>query len=250
MSNEQSNEQTNNDTNVDTKIESSAQDAQTNDASAPNWLWSDDVKGEGNKPSWFNEKTFKNISEQAKAYPELRKELGKRGKAPDAYNVELGDDYKDIKFKDDDPLLNWFKDYAKESNIPQDKFSEALKHWVDFNKDYSKNLTDKRQASIEDGLKSLGVNGQDTINNLETWITQTFDESYAERLKDLATDFDGIKLLINMRDKMTHQKIATKSEASKSYSPEDLRAMMRDERYTRDRDYQKTVDSLYSKKYS
>ncbi len=31
------------------------------------------VLGRGDKPEWFNEKTFKSVEEQAKAYPELRK---------------------------------------------------------------------------------------------------------------------------------------------------------------------------------
>lgn len=39
------------------------------------WFYDDKVKGDGMPPEWFNHKTFKNITEQARAYNEARKQI-------------------------------------------------------------------------------------------------------------------------------------------------------------------------------
>ena len=62
------------------------------------WMYDENTAGVGEKPEWFNEKTFKNVAEQAKSAVELRKALGERTGSPDEYAVDLkefGENYKD-----------------------------------------------------------------------------------------------------------------------------------------------------------
>ncbi|OQX93120.1 MAG: hypothetical protein B6I17_04160 [Tenericutes bacterium 4572_104] len=220
------------------------------------WFYDEDIKGEGEAPDWFNAKTFKTVTEQAKAQSELRKMLGdkkdlediykERQSIPEVYSADLGEGYENVKFKSDDPMLGWFNDFCKKSHIPQEKYNDALKWWVDS----SREQQSKNQNKTEDALKSLGTTGKQQLDELSAWADNTFGEEKATKYKKLIKDVDGINFMKDIRERLTSNSIPTQNQQTVNVPPpHELREMMKDPKYLQDKDYRRHVDDMYQKRY-
>lgn len=169
------------------------------------WLYAEGVAGEGEKPEWFNDKTFKTVTEQAKAAIELRKALGERTGSPDKYSLELGDEYKDFKFNEEDTLFKFWEGFAKEAKLPQDMFNKGLTTWID----YIKSLEQERGENFKKSIEGLGAGSDKTLEQIQTWFTNNFPEHSFDNFKMLMQTPEDIKMVLAMKDKMQGSPIST-----------------------------------------
>lgn len=222
----------------------------------------DDEKAE--RPEYIKEKFWDpekgEIRGEAlsKAYDDLEKKLGNNNKAPDEYKVDLDDDAKKIFHEEDaekDPLLNWFKDYAKENNFSQEMFNEALNGFAEKSAEFLKQ-TEVPEINREEEVGKLGKNAEAIIENQTQFLSQLYkqgrvDEGQVQELMILTETADGIKALQALRAHYGEQQsIPMNLNAGGGVKTADeLRAMQADPKYGNDPEYTSTVDKEYEKKY-
>jgi hypothetical protein len=170
------------------------------------WYYAEGIPGTGEKPDWFNNKTFKTIEEQAKASLELRKALGERTAAPEKYEINLGEDYKDFKFNQEDQLYKFWEDFSKEAKLPQELFSKGLQAWAD----YIKGMENERGETFKKSIDELGIGYDETLNKIENWFKNNFPKQSFESFKLLLQTPDDINMVLAMKDKMQSSQITTK----------------------------------------
>lgn len=100
--------------------------ANSDSGNSNNWYWDDGVPGQGAKPEWFNDGTFKTVSEQAKQQISLRKKLSSFDGAPkDGYKIELPEDEYEV--FTDSPKYKALEEVARNHNIGNKLFNELVK---------------------------------------------------------------------------------------------------------------------------
>ena len=101
------------------------------EGSIEEWFWvnNDDtqIPGKGEPPSWYNNKTFKSVEEQAKAHPELRKLYNDKLKglsgAPEGdYTYDYPEDFveKGYEYDTSNPYYQDFLDLARNNGVSQE----------------------------------------------------------------------------------------------------------------------------------
>ena len=136
------------------------------------WFYSSqdgsEVMGKGDMPEWFNNKTFKSVEEQAKAYPELRKLYnnklkGMSGAPEDGYQYEMPEEYaaKDWKYNTEDPGYQDFLHVARDNGLSQELVNEFTDMLVE-NTNRQQELTEtRRQESMDNEINRLSVGDTD-----------------------------------------------------------------------------------------
>lgn len=207
---------------------------------------------------WDAEKGEPRLESMAKAYGDLEKKLGSKGKAPDEYKVEISDDLKSIFHEenaDKDPMLAWFKDYAKANNFTQEQFNEALegfgKSATEFLKESAISPPDPKEE-----LGKLGKNGQAIVDNQVEFLSGLFkrgelNEDQMQEILILTETAAGVKALQAIRSHYGEkQNIPMNLNPGGGIkSADELRAMQADKKYGTDPEYTKMVDAEYEKKY-
>lgn len=153
-------------------------------AAVAEWFWADGVKGADKPPEWFDGKKYKSVAEQAKAYPEARKELDAlRGKmksfagAPEQYELTIPDDLKDkLEWLPDDPLLNQFQTLAKEGGMSQELFSKLLHTFAQY--EYTNGAPDWAKEK-----EAIGDRADERLSGFWEWAESTFDDETAATVK-------------------------------------------------------------------
>lgn len=237
--------------NIETQVNvnEAVQDVYTNNSPKENlesnWLLNEGVNGAGEKPEWFNDKKYKNVAEQAKAYNELRKKLGD---VPNEYKLDLGESYKDMEISSEDPLLVTYNKYAKENKLSNKAYNSLVKMFVDF----QKNNTETQQKQFAENqtkeLDAIGVDAKQKLEELGDWYAQNFGEDSLEEFRNsiqTKKDFDRYS---TMREKWGYPKVSNETNSSAN-RPFELSQMMGDSRYAVDINYTKMVDNEYNKFY-
>lgn len=212
---------------------------ETETQSESNWFYADGVPGTGEKPEFFNDKTFKNLSEQAKSYGELRKKLGE---APDQYNLNVPEKYKDMEISEEDPLLSEFAGIAKEMNMSQDKFDKVVGLFLSNSAESSELMAKQaEEAAAEyriEQLKEIGTDAEHQINQMNNFIGANFSEETANAIKESITDAKSFKAFNEVINKLNNRKITAQApQESKTMSREDLVLYMADPRWQNDHNY-------------
>ncbi len=136
------------------------------------------------QPEWFDSKKYKTVEDQAKAYPEARKELdtmreklkGFQG-APEKYDLTVPQDLTDkLEWLPDDPLLGQFQSIAKEEGMSQKAFERLLHTFAQY--EYSNSVPDwgKEKAA-------LGDRADERMNGFWQWAESSLDEETASTVK-------------------------------------------------------------------
>ena len=147
------------------------------------------------RPDWHLEK-FESVESQAKAYVDLEKSFGQRGQelseskqahqelasrfgAPDEYELPT---IEGVEFDIDDPLMLGFKEYAKNSDMPQEKFSELASL-------YAANQVASATAEQERMVAEMAKipEAEMRIKNVQDWLGANLPD-HADALGGLATD--------------------------------------------------------------
>lgn len=148
------------------------------------WFWSDGVKGTDKAPDWFDGKKYKSVAEQAKAYPDARKELDTlRGKlkgftgAPEKYELAIPETLKDkLEWVADDPLLGQYQEVAKKHGMSQELFGELLGIFAQY--EYTNMTPDWAKEKT-----ALGERADQRLSDFWDWAGASFDEETATTVK-------------------------------------------------------------------
>ena len=169
--------------------------APENQVPASSWYYDENLPGEGDKPEWLKDK-YKSATEQAKAYNELDKKLGKFKGAPDEYDLTISD-MPDFKFEDGDPMLGDFLKMAKDANASQDFVSNVLSHYIKSQQFYA---PDPQQE-----LEKIGVNAKQEIAQLREWAGQRLTTDEMQIFGSMVTTADSFRVLQKLRRAATSQ---------------------------------------------
>jgi len=183
------------------------------------WALAEGIPGEGDQPEWFKGDKYKSVSDQAKAYVDLEKQLGTFTGAPEEYELKLNDTALDASHLAADPMLGWFKETAKELNMSQDSFDKILNGFV--NQELS---AFKEERTNE--LESLGKDAGTRLQSLSDWGKANLTASEWQIYQGVANTADGVRLLESLVGKSREAPLAQGTvQPQDSHTPEELRKM-------------------------
>lgn len=216
------------------------------------WFVAPDVKGEGEKPEWHNNKIYNSIYDEAKSASEMRQKLGAFSGAPKEYSLDLGDDYKGVELNTEDPLLKDFTAFAKKSKMSQEAYTDNIKMYVGYSQ-----LQDQRQEKELGEFQSAELDklggteeAKKKIDEMCQWFGQNFPNSDVENFKDMMYFAEAFDIFRAMRDKMSYGKVPSSDQQTfDTTPPHELRELINDPKYLSDPSYQRMVDAKYKAKY-
>lgn len=126
------------------------------------WYLADGVKGNGDKPDYFNDKKYKNLMEQAKATPGLEKKLGAFVGAPEQYDMKILQDA-GLEVASDG-IGGEFLSVAKKLNMSQEGFNEIMAM-------YAKDIQSRLPLDRTQIVSGLGEGGEETYSKVGQWLT-------------------------------------------------------------------------------
>jgi len=212
------------------------------------------------RPEWLPEK-FNDPSELAKSYSELESKLGaKQEDIIKGYNderfinrpeskgeYELPDSV-DSNLSADSPLLNWWSEHAFNNGFSQDQFKEGIEM-------YSKGIQESLPPTpnLDEEAAKLGDNSGARIEAVSMFANKFFPDSLSGTVEKLGETAEGIMLIEHIMSQNKDTQISAQSSPVSSFGEDDLKSMMRDERYwnnsKRDDGFVKQVDDGFKKLY-
>lgn len=147
-----------------------------------------DAKKDEGFPDWFMRDKFTSEMEQAKAYPELLKKVGKNWGAPkDDYSL---DGIEGI--AKEDALLPHLKPVLKGLGLSQDGFSELVKGYTEAQVAMGKQM--------EEQLKTeLTQREAQTVQDVDRWLKDTFSEEDRQTVQSWIVSIKDFQLLNTLR---------------------------------------------------
>lgn len=159
------------------------------------WWWKDGMEGEGPRPD-FLQKKFRNILEQAKAYPQLESIAKGHSGAPERYEFDPKAPER-FKFDEEDPQFQNFLEVAKKNHLNQNVVREILSIYEDHV------LTNKIDLDTE--IKKLGDNYAQRLANMLQWGSNNLAESAYQTFEKVINTFgvDGYELFAQLKRNAT-----------------------------------------------
>jgi len=148
------------------------------------WYISEGVRGTGEKPDWFNDKTFPTMFDQAKGYNPLKSQYDKKYKgftgAPEGdYKIELDDSFKDSDYKLDTETQA-FKDMselARSQGMSQKAFNENMNLFAK----YESNAIKQQEEYITNAIQK---HNDEVIASMSPELIEEF-----KQCKEMALNF-------------------------------------------------------------
>ena len=206
---------------------------------------------------WDAEKGELRRDSLLKSYKELEAKVGDK-KAPDEYKIDLNEDLKKLfheETAEKDPLLNWFKGYAKDNNFSQEMFNGALEG---FAKSSAEFMAENSPPDIDPKaeIEKLGKNGQAIVNNHVEFLSGMFkrgefSEDEMQEVLILTETADGVKALGKLRAHYGESQNIPLNLGSDGgvKSAEELQKLIGSTKYGQDSEYTAMVDKEYERKY-
>ncbi len=212
------------------------------------WWLDDNTPATGEVPEWFNGSKYKTVAEQAKAQRELEKKLGGFTGAPEQYQPADGIEA--------DELYTKVSSVAKELNMSNDAFNKLVSVYAEHNAKLQEISKAEIDAHRITEMQKLGVNAQDTIKNVQTWVANNFSTEEQVLFNEFAVSADAIKVLAKLKD-MTGKVMSQSQPVVNVDNPTDfndsedykLEQMILDPRYKTDSKYFDYVQSRYHAYY-
>jgi hypothetical protein len=213
-----------------------------------------EVDGAQSVPEWFLNK-FKSVEDQAKAYTDLEKtfheKLGAFTGAPEEdYQVPQVEGL-DPGVMEDNPMIAWFKESAREADMSQEAFDRFLTGYLATEQEM---ISTHRQRE----LAALGDKAKSRLTDLADWGQGNLSADQWEIFKGVASTAVGVELLESMIGRTREAKLARDPQSTQSSghtTAEELRQM----RYAKtetghlrmsvDPEYKKQVDRAYQEAY-
>ncbi|MEK9909124.1 MAG: hypothetical protein VW498_02050 [Candidatus Thalassarchaeaceae archaeon] len=174
--------------------------------------------------------------------------VANRPETPNDYEVRVPEGFElpdDVEWdvQEDDPMLNWWKDFVYEQGGNQEMFDQGLAMYL--------TAQTAMLPDIAAEMEALGEYGQSRVERVQLWAQQNLSEENNEGLIGLMSSAAGIKVMEEMMEKMGE---APFSPQDTTYAGGDLVTMdmiiakKQDDRYwnplTRDAEYIREVDAL------
>ena len=227
---------------------------------------------ENNMPEYIPEKFWNkdlnevNVEEMGASYKALEKRLGQRteelagnireevlneikGTAPESYEIQLPElpEGVNIDVDPEQPLLQWWEQTARSKGLSNEDFNKGIEAFVN-----------NEVAALPDRdaqISLLGENANVRIESADLWAKKNLSENSYDAIVNLANTADGVKAIEEIMALNKDAPIPnTETKIDVTPSGDDLRSMMKDERYwkdgAKDQAYIKKVTDLYQKYYS
>ena len=196
------------------------------------------------RPEWLPEK-YKTGEDLAKAYKELESKLGGRD---DEIRNQIMEEIQAEAFSDrpnsagdyqlpdiinrdeavDNELLRWWSEHAFENGYSQEEFARGIEMYA--------NSAMYNQPDIDAEFAKLGDNAEARINAASMFANKFFPESAIPAIERMCESHEGILALEAMMDAMKDGSFSGETTSASEMSEADLREMMNDPRYWKDRD--------------
>lgn len=144
------------------------------------WYLADGVKGQGEMPAWYLADKYKNVMEQAKAYPEAQKRFGAFTGAPKEGKYEAPPMPEGVEgeFLTDHPVFESFTKWAIENQVSQKGYNDVLGMLA---------VYEASQApDFEVAKKEIGDEADKRIETVSLWAKANLDaegyKGYVEAL--------------------------------------------------------------------
>lgn len=101
---------------------------------------------------------------------------------PESYELNIGDDLKDsnVQISSDDPMLNSFKDVAKELNLSQDQFNKVANFYITQEANAQNQLMEDTQAHVNNVISQLGETPEAGMERLRSITSRLADAGLSE----------------------------------------------------------------------
>ncbi len=196
------------------------------------------------KPEWLPEK-YNTGEDLAKAYKELESKLGTKEEdirsklmeeiQSEAFSdrPETAGDYQlpesiDEESSVDNKLLSWWSEHSFENGYSQEEFEKGIAM-------YAEAIGDS-QPDIQAEAQKLGDNAEQRIEAASLFANKFFPEAALPAIERMCESHEGIVALEAIMEAMKDGSFAGDTQATAGASEKELREMMNDPRYWKDRD--------------
>lgn len=196
------------------------------------------------RPEWLPEK-YNTGEDLAKAYKELESKLGTkeediRSKIIEEIQTEAfserpesSGDYQlpDIVNEElavDNELLKWWADHSYENGFSQEEFNKGIEMYAQ--------AIGSQEPDLDAEAAKLGDNANDRIQAASMFANKFFPEQAIPAVERMCESHEGILALEAVMEAMKDGSFTAETQPSAGQSEADLREMMNDPRYYKDRD--------------
>lgn len=196
------------------------------------------------RPEWLPEK-YNTGEDLAKAYKELESKLGTkeediRSKIIEEIQTEAfserpesSGDYQlpDIVNEEmavDNELLKWWADHSYENGFSQEEFNKGIEMYAE--------AIGGQEPDLDAEAAKLGDNANDRIQAASMFANKFFPEQAIPAVERMCESHEGILALEAVMEAMKDGSFTAETQPSAGQSEADLREMMNDPRYYKDRD--------------
>ena len=198
------------------------------------------------RPEWLPEK-YSTGEDLAKAYKELESKLGTkeediRSKIIEEIQTEAfserpesAGDYQlpdsiDQESSVDNELLQWWAEHSFENGFSQEEFNKGIEMYAQ--------AVGNSQPDLDSEAAKLGENANDRIQAASMFADKFFPAEAIPAIERMCESHEGILALETIMEAMKDGSFAAEAQPTAGQSEADLREMMNDPRYWKDRDPQ------------
>lgn len=196
------------------------------------------------RPEWLPEK-FKTPEDLAKSYSELSQKLGAKDEdirksileeiQAEAFSgrPETAGDYKlpdtvDAEASVDNDLLKWWSDHSFENGYSQEEFEQGIQMYAQ--------AVMGNEPDLEAEAAKLGDNSAARIESASAFANKFFPEDALPAIERMCETHAGILALEAIQEALKDGNFAGNTEPAAQVSERQLKEMMNDPRYWKDRD--------------
>jgi hypothetical protein len=196
------------------------------------------------RPEWLPEK-YSTGEDLAKAYKELESKLGTkeediRSKLIEEIQIEAfserpesAGDYQlpdsiDQEAAVDNELLQWWAEHSFENGFSQEEFNKGIEMYAQ--------AIGSTQPDLDAEAAKLGENANDRIQAASMFADKFFPAEAIPAVERMCESHEGILALETIMEAMKDGSFAAETQSTAGQSEADLREMMNDPRYWKDRD--------------
>lgn len=220
--------------------------AQVAEADGRDFVTQEDVEQAAapSRPEWLPEK-YNSGEDLAKAYKELESKLGTKEEdirnrimeeiQSEAFSdrPESAGDYQlpesiDESAAVDNKLLSWWAEHSFENGYSQEEFEQGIAMYAE--------AMNGSMPDIEAEAKMLGDNADQRIEAASLFANKFFPEAALPAIERMCESHEGIIALETIMEAMKDGSFAGNTQAVAGTSEKELREMMNDPRYWKDRD--------------
>ena len=196
------------------------------------------------RPEWLPEK-YNTGEDLAKAYKELESKLGTKEEdlrkqiveeiQTEAFSErpESAGDYQlpesiDQEAAVDNELLQWWAEHSFENGFSQEEFNKGIEMYAQ--------AVGNSQPDLESEAAKLGENANDRIQAASMFADKFFPAEAIPAVERMCESHEGILALETIMEAMKDGSFTAETQSTAGQSEAELREMMNDPRYWKDRD--------------